>query len=376
MARIALQKPSLAKLLGIPWWVPAAIAAALYAAIQWGISAIPASNPLFGMLDGIVKSSGLLIAGLLGVFAGILYYKQRMRTTRPTRLLEPHFSIPSPALAPKGQRPDVVHHLLDESEIAAKSAVPTTKHPGWSIDLLRQLDQRLLEELVAACFREESFRSESKRIDADEGADIQLYEKGRREVYAVVQCLACHSRQVGVRPVRELLGTMTHDNVPRGIFVTTAGYAQETIDFAKAHPIVLVSGEMMINDILSYSDDARTRLMNALVEAGLEIKHTEQNEAADQNAASDPDLGDLGYVVDEPDPEELVPDPANEDADESSAEKESNSIDFPMPDLDPGTPAVSALPEAGLTSASTALEFPALDFPTIEPTIRPTQDKF
>lgn len=356
MAKITFKKPDLDHLLGIPWWIPAAIAAVLYLAIRWGIPAMPASNPVFKIAGDIFRPLGILIAAVCGVLAAFLYYKQRSKPSRAVRLLEPHFSTPTSPGTQKNPEPETVDQALGDSVIDSGLGLPATKTPEWSVELLRQIDWKGFEELVAAYFREESFRTATIRIGSDEGSDIELYEKGRQEVYAVAQCRSCTNQPVGVRLVRELLGAMTHAKVPRGIFVTTGDYTQEAIDFAKEHPIILITGDMLINDVLSCSDVARTRLMNVLTESGFRVMQVAPEELST-----------------------LVSDAVDE---------ESNSLDFPTPELaieNTATNAVSGVAEENeptennpapadhLEKESTTLDFPVLEFPASEPKTKTTE---
>lgn len=289
MAKRIFGKPSLDSLLAIRWWIPAAIAAALFITLQWVIPSIPASNTLLRLSAGIFKPFGMLIAAACGVITGLLYYKQRIsKSSKTVRLLEPHFSLPSPTRTLKP--PETDDQAPGELVINSGISASPTKADAWSLELLRRIESQQFEELTAAYFREETFRTETTRIGADEGIDIKLFSKGKTDLYAIVQCQACNSGKVGIKPVRELLGAMTHENVPRGIFVTTGEYTQDALDFAKQHPIILITGEMLINDIFSCSDDARTRLMNAATEDGLKV----------MNVAAREELSSMDVAADEP----------------------------------------------------------------------------
>lgn len=261
---------SLGALMGIPWWIPAALASAAYAAVQWGIPAIAPATPLVGPITGMLKTLGMAITAVLGCIAAFLYYRQRAsKSSMPDRLLEPqpHIAVPVATTSPKSRETEIGDHARDEPETHPLPGSPSPGTRPWSLDFLRQIKRTRFEELVAAYFREESFRTEATRIAAEEGVDIRLFEKGKTELYAIVQCKACDAAKVGVGAIRELLGAMTHERVSRGVYVTTGDYTQEAIDFAGQHPIILITGAMLTDDILSYSDYGKTRLMNVLTEA-------------------------------------------------------------------------------------------------------------
>lgn len=263
-------------ILEMAWWIPAALAAALYIVVQWGIPALPLANPA---MAGILKALGFSIAAGLAGFAGFLVYSQRKRPkpSAAVRLLNPHPEYSQPKLASSQKlfavESDQSVPRASETELAASAELPPTpvslSTTVWSLDLLRQMDLKQLEDLVAACFREEGYRTETDSHAGESGIDIRLFEKGKTETYAMVRCTACNAEQVGVRVVRELLGAITHERLPRGIHVTTGSYTQEASDFAKQHPIVLITGELLLDDILHYSDYGKARLTNALQEAGM-----------------------------------------------------------------------------------------------------------
>lgn len=260
------KQPNLDRLLTVPWWVSAAIAAGVYITFQWIVPAIPISSPPFSKLGVTLKPFGILFAGVFGVLAAVLYFKHRLaKSEKFVRLLEPHFSIPVlmnrqiiPATDLAEKAPNELSNELDDG-------LARTRTNQWSLELLRQIEWRRVEELTAAYFREETFRAETNEFGADGGIDVKLFEKGKQKPYAIVQCKAW-VRKVGIKPIRELLGVMTHEKVPRGIFVTTGDYTDDAISFAKRNPIILITGEMLVNDILSFSDDAKTRLMNVATE--------------------------------------------------------------------------------------------------------------
>ena len=51
---------------------------------------------------------------------------------------------------------------------------------------------------------------------------------------------------VGVKPVRELLGVMTHEKVDEAIFMTSGSFSDEAKEVAKSNRITLIDGEMLL----------------------------------------------------------------------------------------------------------------------------------
>lgn len=142
-----------------------------------------------------------------------------------------------------------------------QASSPEPKPTAWSLELLRQIEWKRFEELSAAFYREIGLRSETIRCGADGGIDAKLYKDGSAEPTAIVQCKAWNSRPVGVKPVRELLGVMTHQKVPEGIFIATRDFTNEATEFAKSNPIDLVSGSAFLDMIQKLSVEAQQRLL-------------------------------------------------------------------------------------------------------------------
>lgn len=262
MARRRQKESGLDALIAASWWVSAVLAVGGYATFQWIVPGMTAGNRLFGMMGQTLKPFGTLIAAVCGLIAVVLYFKQRLSyPARPVRELEPREPVLGPAPSPTVSTPDALDHAWGDLMRKPGGSAPLPKPTNWSIELLRQIEWKRVEELTAAFFSEESYRTETIRAGADGGIDVKLFTKDKTEPYAIVQCKAWNTRRVGVKYVRELLGVMTHAKVGKGIFVTTGDYTQEAIDFAKQNPIILITGEMLVNDILAFPDDAKARLL-------------------------------------------------------------------------------------------------------------------
>jgi restriction system protein len=311
MARRKKKESGLDAVLAAPWWVSAVLAAGVYIALQWIVPAMTANNPITKMMGEAFKPLGTVIAVMFGLIAAILYFKQRpksplefggspdTRQTAPARTsvpigsgqpADPHAWGKSPAgnqqIANRVEHPDrhawgnlpvgsvATSHtssdaVADAWNDAMKKVGGGARQPkptAWSLELLRQIEWKRVEELTAAYFREKSFRTETIKAGADGGIDVKLFIPGKADPFAVVQCKAWNTQKVGVKPVRELLGVMAHEKVAKGIFVTTGEYTKEAIAFAKENPIDLITGEMLSKGIFALADDARARLLAVATE--------------------------------------------------------------------------------------------------------------
>jgi restriction system protein len=72
----------------------------------------------------------------------------------------------------------------------------------------------------------------------DGGVDLLIERSG---VKTVAQCKQWRKWNVGVRHVREFLGTLTDSKISNGIFVTLQGYTEEARALAKKHNITLLA---------------------------------------------------------------------------------------------------------------------------------------
>lgn len=263
MTRRRKQKESgLDVLLAAPWWVSAAVAVGGYAAFEWILPAMLASSPITRMLGQAVKPFGILIAAVCGLIAVVLYFKQQ--PSKPLEFagaLEPREPALAPTAAPSVTNPDAAAEAWNDLMRKGQQTPPIPTPTEWSIELLRQVEWKRIEELTAAYFREKTFRTETIRAGADGGIDVKLFVKDKAEPFAIVQCKAWNTQRVGVKPVRELLGVMAHEKVAKGIFVTTGDYTQEATTFAKDNPLNLITGEMLLKGILALPDDAKARLL-------------------------------------------------------------------------------------------------------------------
>lgn len=254
-------------LLKAPWHVSAGFALALLLASQLVIPLVFGANRFAAILIPAVKTFGFYVSIGLGLIALGLYFKQRPKSDAnypsPQRK-----SYPDPSPATFLPSIDATDKAWDESLAESVSKItPDTPPPTeWSGELLRKIEWKRVEELVAAYFREKTFRTETLAAGADGGIDVKLFFKDKAAPYAIVQCKAWNTQKVGVKPVRELLGVMTHEKASKGIFVTTSDFTQEAIAFAKENPINLITGDMLLKGILALQKNAQDRLLAVATE--------------------------------------------------------------------------------------------------------------
>lgn len=136
----------------------------------------------------------------------------------------------------------------------------------WSMDLLRGLEWHRLEIVCVAYFQALGFKAELTSFGADGGIDIRLYADGSAKCAIVVQCKAWNTREVGVRPVRELLGVMTDEKVREGVFVTTGTFTPDAREFGKRNKLHLIDGGDLLDKLLRLPADRSASVLKVATE--------------------------------------------------------------------------------------------------------------
>ena len=243
-----------------PWQLAATLCGvALFAALVV-VPNVGGRSMLLKALAPVAIDFLLLFAVLCGVIAAIRFVVTRTETAASAEPQSPVFNssarrrvTPDTAAAPRYQ--EFVPPIRTEPYIAP------AKPDQWSLELLQSLDWKRFEEVVAAYFREKNFRSETLAYGPDGGVDARLFFGDLEKPVGIVQCKAWGKRMVGVAPVRELLGVMTHERVARGYFAATGDFTEEAKTFAKANPIMLITGQDFLVAIAKMDKATSDRLL-------------------------------------------------------------------------------------------------------------------
>lgn len=121
--------------------------------------------------------------------------------------------------------------LLDQTADAPNASA--LNEPTW----------QEFEVLVGEAFRHKGYAvRETGGGGADGGVDLVISRDGKKYL---VQCKQWKSRQVGVKPVRELAGLVAAHGAAGGVMVTSGTYTTEATAFAKQARISLIAGEQL-----------------------------------------------------------------------------------------------------------------------------------
>jgi restriction system protein len=124
-----------------------------------------------------------------------------------------------------------------------KSRTSTVKFQILNVTELYSLSPKAFERYVASLFRQKGHRVHLRGRTGDHGVDLELFgPNGRR---AIVQCKR-YQNTVGEETVRDLYGTLIHEQVSRAFLVTTAEISDAARTWAKGKPITLIDGETLV----------------------------------------------------------------------------------------------------------------------------------
>lgn len=112
-----------------------------------------------------------------------------------------------------------------------------------TLNQLKNMDPIEFERFCGYLYERRGYTAHMTASTGDEGVDL-LLKKGNELV--VVQCKR-YSNTVGQPTVRDLYGTMLHNNATSSALVTTARISRQAEDWAKGKPIHLVDGHELIS---------------------------------------------------------------------------------------------------------------------------------
>ncbi len=140
-------------------------------------------------------------------------------------------------------------------EVEAKYSRPVPE-PTVS-EKLRKIDWFQFEKLIGLIYRHRGFSVE-RLGGANSDGGVDLIIKSSAEKFAV-QCKHWRKWTVGVRHVREFLGTLTDSGISKGIFITSSSYSGDAKQLADKHGIQILDEtdiiQMLEESGLMYSQE-------------------------------------------------------------------------------------------------------------------------
>ncbi|ACV37470.1 restriction endonuclease [Candidatus Accumulibacter phosphatis] len=274
MARRGRKSESLADaLIDLPWQVSIVLALLCFVGLRWILPVMWSSSmylkPIAMSLSGIawLFSSVFLLIGIVALAIQKRAVAREASTVREPFLGDaprPGSQSTAEAASDRPQerrepvdmewpnaRPSapVGRGLLGEplySLSAPAESIATSRPMEWSLDLLRDIEWKRFEDLCQRFYAAKGIRSRATSLGADGGVDVRLYQGDGEDVTAVVQCKAWGARFVGVKPVRELLGVMTHEKIDKAFLMTSSQFSEDAKAFARSNRITLIDGQMLL----------------------------------------------------------------------------------------------------------------------------------
>jgi len=115
---------------------------------------------------------------------------------------------------------------------------------------LRKIDWFQFEKLIELIYRNRGY-SVQRLGGANPDGGVDLIVESANEKY-VVQCKQWRKWYVGVRQIREFLGTLADTKIPNGIFITLTGYSGEAKALADKHGIKILNE----SDVIKMLEDS------------------------------------------------------------------------------------------------------------------------
>lgn len=132
---------------------------------------------------------------------------------------------------------------------------------------MKKMDPTVFEHLTAALFRREGYTADAVGMSGDEGVDV-VATKGFKKV--VVQCKR-YEDSVGQPTVRDLYGTMMHNNASEAYLVTTGTLTRQAEAWAEGKPIQLIDGFELVNWIAESQQKENSQWRRWLIAAAVAV---------------------------------------------------------------------------------------------------------
>ena len=181
------------------------------------------------------------VLGLIWLKVALPDRRPRKAPVAPELLLEP--DLPVPVAAP-----------------AAKTAAPA-RPDAWSLDAIRGLDGRRIENFVLGLWQINGYRAELSGKSADGGAEVRIHNVANGRLFAVAQCRPARSGLLGADSVGGLYDAVQQQSAVMGIFYGLAGFAPEALAFAQGKRVKLVSAEELLAQVGALRPEQRKALL-------------------------------------------------------------------------------------------------------------------
>ncbi len=257
------EEPLLEVLFTAPWWIPIVIGVLVFVAMRWIAPAILGSSLILKPITAALSSVAWVFSSVLFAVGVMSFVRQKMATSKAESSQKTSATW-NPRVIDGGRseaKPGFPE--IDQPIPSQWSPAPTINTPPteWTIDLLRDLEWKRFEDVCQKFYETKGIKSETTPLGPDGGIDIRLYQDDTGKASAIVQCKAWGDKDVGVKPVRELLGVMAHEKITKAFFMAAGGFTDDAKTFAAGNKITLVTGDMLVSMIKRLPDADKQALL-------------------------------------------------------------------------------------------------------------------
>lgn len=246
-------------LLGLPWQFSVGLGVAAFIFLKGVFPAMVGGHKFLQPLAAAISGFAWLFSSVFFLIAAVVFAKEKAarekkRVSESTIRAAPYRETirQEPACSPasgtthaeRQSSPDIFDTLRSEDRQTADTAKP--RPTEWSLELIRDLEWKRFEDVCQQFYEKKGIRSDTTNLGPDGGIDIRLYQDDSGRPTSIVQCKAWGERYVGVKPIRELLGVMTHEKIGKAFFMTSGSYSDEAKAVAQANRITLIDGNMLL----------------------------------------------------------------------------------------------------------------------------------
>jgi restriction system protein len=239
MARRKKKQSQLDVVLNGGWKVPAFFALVVFLVLFVIVPVLNNSN--LSTFSASIRPFALIIIGVLVLIALVKLYKQLSAAHKAKKY-------------PLNQDTESPFARTTLSEFIQR---PTS----WSLEVIQEIEWKRFEDLSMAYYLEKGILAKATSLGADGGVDIKLYQDGTNNATSLVQCKAWSDKPVGVKAIREFLGVLKHEKIPKGFFMTAGEFTDDAKKTAKANQINLINGEMLLSMIMRLPEASQKTLL-------------------------------------------------------------------------------------------------------------------
>lgn len=258
----------------ISWPAMLAYGVASFALLNWAVPALLLTSPGGAAFVPVVQALAIVVGVIFAAIGAVGFWSAR--NDHIDR--EPSVPVEPPVAPPKrAPEPDPASATpkreLDAIEWDKTMVVPhpaAARPAAWARDVIDRMEWRRFELVVEAFFKARGYRAEILSRGPDGSSEAKLVRASDQALIALMHAQPGGAVVVDAEQLRAVIGAMAQARTGRAIYVAAGRFDESALEFAKAHPIQLLSGDMLLAKILQMPEERR----NALLALGTEGEWT------------------------------------------------------------------------------------------------------